>query len=105
MDRWLVPVAAAFIALGAVVIAAYVVAFQPRAELAATSPTVTPPPTPTASPTVSLTPTASPKPTPVRRPPPTPTPLATSTGAGGVTHENPILGYRITLPMALRRAE
>jgi hypothetical protein len=31
--------------------------------------------------------------------------LATTTVADGVTHENPILGYRITLPSAIRRAE
>jgi hypothetical protein len=105
MNRRLVQIAAAVIALAAVVIAAYLVAFQPRAEFATASPSLTPSLTPTASPTRSLTPTESPKPTPVRRPPPTPTPLATLTSAGGVTHENPILGYRITLPTAIRRAE
>ena len=46
-----------------------------------------------------------PVPTPTRRLLATPTPLPTSRPATGmVAHENPILGYRITLPESLRRS-
>src|SRR5713226_4131525 len=60
------------------------------------------------SPSVATTAQPSPSvpmPTPTRRLLVTPTPLPTSRPATGmVAHENPTLGYRITLPEALRRS-
>ena len=67
----------------------------------ATLPTDSPSPTSAATPRTSAAPTA----TPTRRLLVTPTPLPTGRPATGlVTHENPILGYRIDLPEALRRS-
>ena len=64
-------------------------------------PSPTPSPATTARPSPSLVFTA----TPTRRLLYTPTPLPTSRPATGlVTHENPILGYRIDLPEARRRS-
>src|SRR5258708_5457674 len=79
------------------------------AVLAACTATPTPSPSPSQSPVTATTerPTASPtaSPTPTRRLLFTPTPLPTSHPAAGlVTHENPILGYRIDLPEARRRS-
>jgi hypothetical protein len=98
--------ALALVALATAVTAVYLTRV-PTPPVSSTS-TQTPPSTQTPSAvatTTSPSPTTSPTPSPIRRPPPTPTPLATTTAAGGITHENPILGYRITLPTAVRRAE
>jgi hypothetical protein len=112
MDSRNVRIAAAALVLVAVIaaIALYVMP-GPTAPVSSTS-TATASSTSTPTPsavvtTASPVPTASPSPTPtpIRRPPATPTPLATTAVAAGVTYENPILGYRITLPVAVRRAQ
>lgn len=64
-----------------------------------------PSPSPPGATTAQPSPSAVPTPTPTRRLLVTPTPLPTSRPATGmVAHENPILGYRITLPESLRRS-
>ena len=107
MKRRGVQIAAAIIALAAVVgvIAVYVIPAPTPPVSATTTPTPTLQATSAVVATASSspTPTRAPSPTPVRRPPPTPTPLPTTAVAGGVTHENPILGYRITVPAVVRR--
>ena len=73
------------------------------AQPSGTLPTGSPSPTLAATPETSAAPTATP--TPTRRLLVTPTPLPTSRPATGlVAHENPLLGYRINLPEALRRS-
>jgi hypothetical protein len=108
MERRGVQIAVAIVVLAAIAgVIAVTVAPAPTPPVSATTPpAATAPATSAVSTTASPTPTATavPSPTPVRRPPPTPTPLATTAVAAGVTHENPILGYRITVPTGVRRA-
>ena len=107
MTRRNLQIAVAIIVLAAItgVIAIYMTPAPTPSVSSTTTPTASALTTSTPVTAAPPTQTASPSPSPVRRPPPTPTPLATATVAGGVTHENPILGYRITLPAAIRRAE